>query len=41
MKQYEKPIFIEEELELVDVIAVSNGGDGADAASISADDLWI
>lgn len=41
MKQYEKPIFIEEELELVDVIAVSNGGDGADATSVSADDLWI
>ena len=40
MKQYEKPILNEEELELVDVIAVSNGGDGADVASISADDLW-
>jgi uncharacterized protein involved in tolerance to divalent cations len=41
MKQYEKPIFIEEELELVDVIAVSSEKDGASVAGVSADDLWI
>ena len=40
MKQYEKPMIIEDELELVDVIAVSNDGDGAGVAGMSADDLW-
>ena len=41
MKQYEKPILNEEELELVDVIAVSSDKDGADVPGVSADDLWI
>lgn len=41
MKQYEKPMIIEDELELVDVIAVSNGGDGKNGMSIDADDLWL
>ena len=40
MKQYEKPMIIEDELELTDVIAVSNGGAGTDGLVISADDLW-
>ena len=40
MKQYEKPILNEEELELVDVIAVSSEKDGAGVAGVSADDLW-
>lgn len=41
MKIYEKPKMIDEDLEIVDVIAVSNGGDGAGVEGISADDLWI
>ena len=41
MKQYEKPILNEEELELVDVIAVSCDPDGAGVSGVSADDLWI
>ena len=28
MKKYEKPIIIEEEIELEDIIAVSSGGSG-------------
>ena len=40
MKQYEKPILNEEELELVDVIAVSSEKDGNVVSGVSADDLW-
>ena len=40
MKKYEKPIVLEEQLELVDIIAVSKDNDGATADSISANDLW-
>ena len=40
MKNYEKPILFEENLDIVDIIAVSNGGDGNNANSISADNLW-
>jgi hypothetical protein len=40
MKKYEKPIVLEEQLELVDIIAVSSDPDGINADSISANDLW-
>ncbi len=40
MKKYERPMINEEDLELADVIAVSNGGAGTDGLVISADDLW-
>ena len=40
MKKYEKPIVLEEQLELVDIIAVSSDSDGINADSISANDLW-
>lgn len=40
MKKYEKPIIDEEVLELLDIIAVSNGGDGIKAESESANNLW-
>ena len=40
MKKYERPMINEEDLELVDVIAVSNGGASPDGLVISADDLW-
>ena len=40
MEKYVQPTIIEETLEVVDIIAVSNGGDGNGANEVSANDLW-
>lgn len=40
MKEYIKPLIEDEDLEIEDIIAVSNGGDGASANSVSANNFW-
>lgn len=40
MKKYEKPIITEEEIELEDVIAVSNGGETNDGLSAALGDIF-
>lgn len=42
MKEYEKPNIIEEIIEIEDIIAISNGGEGSldDGKKIPASDLW-
>ena len=40
MKEYKKPIIEDENLEIDDVIAVSNGGDGDGKNVFSANDFW-
>lgn len=40
MKKYEKPIITEEEIELEDVIAASNGGETRDGLSAALGDIF-
>ncbi len=40
MKKYEKPIITEEEIELEDVIAVSNGGETNGGLSAALGDIF-
>lgn len=42
MKEYEKPYLIEEQIEIDDIIAISNGGSGSanDGEKVPASDLW-
>ena len=39
MREYQKPIMIDEELELKDCIAVSNGGNTTDGESGALEDI--
>lgn len=43
MKKYDKPIIEEENIELEDIINVSNGGDGnanKDGIRVKPSDIW-
>lgn len=42
MREYNKPYIIEEEIEIADIIAISNGGSGnaESGEKVPASDLW-
>ena len=42
MKEYEKPYLIEDEIEIADIIAISNGGSGSaeNGEKVPASELW-
>ncbi len=43
MREYQKPIIIEETIELEDVVALSNGGSGdadSNGLKVTPDQIW-